>query len=105
MNIPEYQTAEFTAEVWLYPGEAGWHFVTLPIELADDLDQIVEERGGFGSIRVEVTIGDTTWKTSLFPDKKVASMVLPVKKAVREREGLQAGSSASVRLRPAPDRR
>lgn len=90
---------EFAGEVWLYPGEAGWHFITLPPELADLIDEEVGERAGFGSIAVEVTVGSSTWRTSLFPDRGAASFILPVKKAVRDTEGLEAGSVARVRLR------
>jgi hypothetical protein len=95
---------EFEATVWLHPGEAGWHFLTLPDHVADALDEKVGERAGFGSIPVEVTIGASTWHTSLFPDKSAASFVLPVKKAIRERERLTAGDSVVVRLHPDGDR-
>jgi hypothetical protein len=90
---------EFTSELWIYPGEAGWHFVTLPTDVADAIDETVGERAGFGSIPVEATIGASTWKTSLFPDKQSASFVLPVKKAVRQRELLEVDAPVLVRLR------
>ena len=90
---------EFTAELWLYPGEAGWHFVTLPTAVADDIDDAVGERAGFGSIPVEVTIGTSTWKTSLFPDKHAGSFVLPVKKAIRAKEQLDVDAVVAVHLR------
>jgi hypothetical protein len=54
---------------------------------------------GFGSIRVELTIGATTWLTSIFPDTKRATYIVPIKKAVRRAEGLANGSAATVRLR------
>lgn len=90
----------FRAEVWEHHGTAAWYFVSLPDDEADD----IEERyggsaGGFGSVRVEVTIGRTTWRTSLFPDSKRRTYVLPVKKAVRVAEGLDAGVTAAVALR------
>jgi hypothetical protein len=50
-------------------------------------------------VRVEVSIGSTTWRTSLFPDSKRATYVLPVKKAVRSAERLGDGSAAAVTLR------
>ena len=57
------------AKVWLYPGMAGWHFVTLPKQRAEEItERFGERKRGFGSLRVEVTIGRTTWKTSIFPD-------------------------------------
>lgn len=89
----------FTGEVWRYPGEAGWHFITLPPDIADDIDGEVGERAGFGSIPIEVTIGTSTWCTSLFPDKASASFVLPVKKAIRQAEHLESGTQVEVRLR------
>ena len=95
---------EFTGEVWRYPGEAGWHFITVPPDVADDIDAEVGERAGFGSIPVEVTVGASTWLTSLFPDKASASFVLPVKKPIRDKEHLAAGILTTVRLRHDVDR-
>jgi hypothetical protein len=92
-------TAEFTAELWRHTGQAAWYFVTLPHDVADDIDEITaDNRPGFGSVRVEVTVGATTWSTSLFPDTKAASFVLPVKRAVRNAEGLDDGSPVAVRI-------
>lgn len=89
----------FTAEVWEHDGSGAWHFVSLPEELADDIDERFGHRAkGFGSLRVEVTVGATTWNTSIFPDSKRATYVLPVKKAVRTAEALVAGSCPTVRL-------
>jgi hypothetical protein len=96
---------EFTSDLWRYPGEAGWHFVSLPEAIADDIDEVVGERRGFGSIPVEVTIGTSTWRTSLFPDANTGTFVLPVKKAVRVEERLEADAPVVVRLRHDTDRR
>jgi hypothetical protein len=90
----------FTAELWLYQGDAPWHFLTLPEELADETRAVLaSDRLGFGSIPVEVTIGATTWRTSLFPDSASESYVLPVKKAVRTVERLVEGDEVEVSLR------
>jgi len=89
---------EFVAQLWLYAGEAGWHFVTLPHEVSDEIDELVPKRAGFGSVPVEVAIGSSVWKTSLFPDKKAASFVLPIKKPVRVKENIGDGDEVSVRL-------
>jgi hypothetical protein len=89
----------FRAELWEHEGPAAWYFISLPDEIADDIEeQFGHAAGGFGSIRVQVTIGATTWHTSLFPDSKRATYVLPVKKPVRTAERLSAGSLADVRL-------
>ena len=92
---------QFTADLWAYGEEPGsWHFVTLPIDVADEIRDAAGPRRGFGSIRVSATVGATSWQTSLFPDSKSASMVLPMKKAVRIAEGLEAGEPCDVALEP-----
>ena len=88
----------FDAELWLWDGDAAWHFVTLPEDLSDDIAELAPSGTGFGSVRVEVTIGRTTWRTSLFPDSKAGAYVLPVKKSVRSAEHLHAGDRLTVDL-------
>jgi hypothetical protein len=89
----------FDAEVWEYQGSAAWFFVSLPEETADDIDERYGHlAAGFGSLRVEVTIGSTTWRTSIFPDTKRGTYLLPVKKQVRIAEALSEGSICSVEL-------
>ena len=93
-------TFSFCAEVWEHDGAAAWYFLQLPEALADDIEeQFGHHAAGFGSVRVEVTIGTTCWRTSLFPDSKRGTYVLPLKKAVRLAEGLDAGSTTEVDLR------
>jgi hypothetical protein len=90
----------FQAELWRYDGEAGWYFVSLPVELADT---IRTEHGplarGFGAVKVLVRIGSTQWATSVFPDAARGTYLLPVKKSVRLAEGLDAGDTIPVELR------
>ena len=89
----------FAAQLWEHDGQAAWHFVSLPEKLADEIEESHGHRArGFGSVRVEVTIGDTCWRTSIFPDSKKGTYVLPVKKLVRVAEGLSDGSTARVEL-------
>jgi hypothetical protein len=89
----------FRAEVWLHAGDSGWHFLTLPTDVADEIDLLTEgERRGFGSVRVEVTIGSSTWRTSIFPDTSAESYVLPVKKPVRTAQGIEDGDPVDVVL-------
>jgi hypothetical protein len=86
----------FRAEVWLYQGENPWHFLTLPADVSDAIEErAAAGRRGFGSVRVEVAIGGTRWSTSVFPDKAAGAYVLPLKAAVRRAEGITAGDSVS----------
>ena len=88
----------FRAELWEHSpeGPGSWHFVTLPIDLAEDIRVEAGPTGGFGSVRVQARTGTTTWHTSLFPEARTGSFVLPVKKSVREAEGLYAGAMCEV---------
>ena len=92
---------EFDAELWQWQARtSSWTFVSVPQDMADDiLDRAGPVARGFGSLRVEVSIGASTWRTSVFPDSGRGTYVLPVKRAVRTAEGLAVGSSASVHLR------
>ena len=91
----------FEAELWRWRAEEGgsWHFVAVPPDLADDVRVVAGPPRGFGSVRVEAVIGGSTWRTSLFPDSARGTYVLPVKKAVREMEGLDEGATCEVALR------
>lgn len=92
---------EFACDVPLWQVENGsWVFASLPFDVADEVDDLTRGRqGGFGSVRVEVTLGPTTWRTSLFPDKGRETFVLPVKRAVRTAAGVAVGDVVHVRLR------
>lgn len=91
---------EFRAKLWEYQGSGAWFFVTLPGDKAAEIKHLFGTPWrGWGSVRVEATIGASVWKTSIFPDKESASYLLPVKSTVRKAEGLAAGSEVRVLLR------
>jgi hypothetical protein len=91
-------TYDFTAELWLHDDMPGaWYFITLPLDAADEI-RATNERRGFGSIRIQATIGDSTWDTSVFPDTNTASLLLPVKAAVRRRQDIDEGDLVAVRI-------
>jgi hypothetical protein len=92
-------TFDFVAPLWLHSGSGAWHFVSLPPEVSEDVaDLTVALRKGFGSVRVEVTVGGTSWRTSVFPDATTETYVLPVKKTVRVAERLAVGDAVRVRI-------
>ncbi len=90
----------FETELWEWEGKAAWYFVTLPFDVADEIEDLTAGRTtGFGSVRVEVTCGSSTWQTSVFPDKKRESFILPIKKSVRSTEKLSTGVLAHVSIK------
>ena len=75
----------------------SWVFVDLPTDVADEiLDTAGGRARGFGSLRVEVRIGSTVWRTSICPGAN--TYALPLKKAVRRAEGLDPGDLATIHL-------
>src|SRR3954453_15360990 len=92
-------TFEFVAPLWQHAGDAGGHFVCLPADGGEDVDDLTGAiRHGFGSVRVAVRVGGSSWRTSVFPDAGRGTYVLPVKKAVRAAEHLTAGDDVHVQL-------
>ena len=89
---------KFEAKLWLYPGDkASWHFITVPKELA----LVVKKKygtlaKGFGSLPVNVTIGKSKWKTSIFPDSRAGTYFLPIKAKIRKQEDLYVDDVACV---------
>lgn len=88
-----------TAPMWLWSGEGGsWHFITVPEREAAEIRALSHlSRGGFGSVKVQATINDVTWRTSVFPQKS-GGYLLPVKKEVRCRAGIAVGDDVTVSL-------
>jgi hypothetical protein len=89
-------TLTFEAEIWLTPGEGGWHFATLPHDVADEVRARRAASAPFNTVPVTVTIGSSSWNTSLFADRKSDSYLLPIKAEVRRRESLGAGDRTTI---------
>ena len=92
-----------TAQVWRWrPARAdagGWYFLTVEGQTAVEIRYAAMGRtGGFGSIRVTATIGETRWQTSLFPQRETGGLILPLKADVRRREGIDEGRAVTVTL-------
>jgi hypothetical protein len=90
----------FDAELWQWQARTdGWTFVSLPPGIFDEIRELagVQPRG-FGSVKVTARIGDTRWATSIFPDTKSGTFVLPIKKAVKVAEGIDHGDVVAVEL-------
>jgi hypothetical protein len=88
------------AQMWLYPGEQGnWHFVTIPKATTQTIRTLhAASARGWGSLPVSATIGKTTWHTSIFPDTKSSTFLLPIKASVRRAEGLETGDTLRLGL-------
>ena len=80
--------------VWLYPGKAAWHFANLSQKQSSHIRKLFgAEAAGWGSLPVTVCIGETEWKTSIFPDSKSSSYLFAIKAEVRKKEHICAGDT------------
>ena len=94
-----------TGPLWRWTGGSGgsWHFLTIDGAAGEALSGTALMRrmertiGGFGSLKVTARIGDSVFRTSLFPSKELG-WLLPVKAAVRKAEGIGEGDEVTVAL-------
>ena len=92
---------EFSAEIWHWAGPSPFYFVTVPEAeclVLKSTSKLVTY--GWGMIPVKAKIGQTEFKTSLFP--KEGRYVVPLKDSVRSAEGLVEGQRIGVWLEVSP---
>ena len=88
---------EFSGEIIHWRGPAPFHFVTVPDEQSAEIEAVSSlVTYGWGAIPVNARIGQTDFKTSLFP--KGEFYLVPIKDAVRRTEKLMLGDQVSVHL-------
>ena len=87
----------FEGEIWYWRGPAPFHFVTVPEEQCEEVRAVSKMvTYGWGMIPASVTIGGTTWTTSLFP--KNGGYIVPVKDFVRRDEQIDDGDHVRLTL-------
>lgn len=91
---------ESTVYRWEARTDASWFFVDLPEDASEAIRELQDPalRRGFGAVRVRATIGGSTWSTSMFPSNGTGPYVLPLKRAVRDAEGLGEGDAVTARI-------
>lgn len=88
---------EFNGEIWFWRGPAPWFFVTVPEKQSRELKAISGSvTYGWGVIPVLVQIGNTEFKTSLFPKDDL--YLVPIKASVRKAENIEEGDEVTLRL-------
>lgn len=91
---------KFNAKLWLYHGEGAWVFVTLPKDISHDIRVVIKNmpRRGFGSLKVNVEVDGVSWDTSIFPDSKSKSYILPIKKDIRKKASISVGDTCEFKV-------
>ncbi len=98
MDQPEHQPEfRFTGTLWHWRGPSPYYFVRVPAEPSEDLAELGPDvTYGWGMIPVEVTIGDRTWETSLWP--KDGGYLVPIRAKIRRELGLEIDDPVEVRF-------
>ena len=87
----------FTASVWEWRGPAPYHFVSVPLEIAQEIKELASAvTYGWGMIPVEGKIGNTSFTTSLWA--KNGTYAVPLKDALRKAEVISLDDMVSVEL-------
>lgn len=90
-------TLTFSGPVWYWRGPSPFHFVTVPNQESEEIKGISDlVTYGWGMIPATVTIGTTTYKTSLWP--KNGGYIVPLKDVVRKAERLELDDTVTVSL-------
>lgn len=88
---------EFSGMLFYWRGPSPYYFVTVPAEQSSDIKAISPlVTYGWGVIPVTVRLGQSEWKTSLFP--KNGGYLVPIKDSVRNAEALGQGDEVALRL-------
>jgi len=90
----------FKSKVWLWSGENPWHFISVDKVTSEKIKkiQLGKLRRGWGAVKVKVLIGKSSWTTSIFPDKRSGTYLLPLKLEIRKKEGIMASDMVKVKL-------
>ena len=106
MALDEPESVTFTAPLlaWRTEKYGDIGYVEIGGEAAEAIKEFelirrleLGRRRGFGSVKVQVTLGKSFWSTSVFPQKD-GGWFLPVKKAICRSEDLHAGDQLDIRL-------
>ena len=87
----------FTSEVWKYKAPAGWHFISLPVNLATEIRENLKwQEEGWGRLKAVAKVGNSEWETAIWFDTKLNTYVLPLKADIRTIENIEDGDRKKV---------
>lgn len=88
---------EIIGKIWFWKGPAPHYFVTVPEHECRELKAVSSlVTYGWGMIPVRAQIGETVWRTSLFP--KNGQYIVPIRASVRKAETLDEGDNVTMNL-------
>lgn len=88
---------EFSANTWQHPSPYGWHFVSLPQAMADEIRENLKwQEEGWGRLKATAKVGNSEWETAIWFDTKHKTYLLPIKASIRKSEKIEPNSNVKV---------
>lgn len=100
------KTFRFKSRVIVWQGSgkkydsSAWRFARVPEDISIKIRKHMagKPKRGWGAVYVDAKVGRTTWRTSVFPDRRSSIYLLPLKKSVRYEENLYDGVEFNFRI-------
>jgi hypothetical protein len=81
---------EFSANIWQNSAPGGWYFVSLPLELSNEIrGNLQRQEEGWGRLKAIAKIGNSEWSTAIWFDTKHNTYLLPIKADIRRHEKIE----------------
>jgi len=88
---------QFAGKVWQYSSPGGWHFISLPIEMANEIRENLKwQEEGWGRLKANAAIGNIEWETAIWFDTKHNTYLLPIKADIRKKAKIVTGNDIEV---------
>lgn len=92
------KTFTFKNKVWKDPVSSGWFFVDIDNIVSRKIKELPDKNvSKLGLVKAVATIGNTSWKTTLFPTKQ-GNYVISVIKTVRKKEKIEDRDIMEVKI-------
>ncbi|HYD02959.1 MAG TPA: DUF1905 domain-containing protein [Alphaproteobacteria bacterium] len=89
----------FSGIVEKYPGPGGWFFVIVPKNIGEKIQKSAPKINNWGFVKVKMTLGKTSWESSIFPDKK-HGFLIAIKADIRKKENINNGDKVKIKIEP-----
>lgn len=88
---------EFSARTWQHSPPGGWHFVSLPADMAKEIrENFGWQEEGWGRLKATAEIGISVWKTAIWFDTKHQTYILPLKAEIRKKEEIEPDKNIKI---------
>ena len=78
----------------------SWRFARVPEGISTKIKEMQKGklRRGWGAVYTKAKVGKSEWTTSIFPDRRSATYILPLKKQIRYEENLYDGREFNFKI-------